>query len=96
MNSLFGMDLQEIVNGKLRELWLGLKDDEKQLRRDWGAWDKKRYARDLAIYEKVQQNSSTAPEALAAEESPVPKKKRPSTADGDSALAHVPKKKKRR
>lgn len=46
------------VNGILRDKWLASSDDDKQIWRKWAAWDKKRYARDLGIYEEAQKTSN--------------------------------------
>lgn len=81
---------KEKVNGILKERFLALSDDEKQHWRSWAAWDKKRYARDVIIYEKSK--SGLQHVEGAEEEAYVSKRRRQS--EGDSM--HVPKKKKKR
>jgi len=39
------------VNGILKEKWQDLSEIEKGTYRDWCEWDKKRYARDMEIFE---------------------------------------------
>jgi hypothetical protein len=41
----------------LKEGWLNLPESEKDVYREWTEWDKKRYARDLAIYEGLHRTS---------------------------------------
>ena len=42
---------QDIVHGILRERWVDLDNEDKTIWRQWANWDKKRYERDLNIYE---------------------------------------------
>lgn len=51
---------KEKVNDILKERWLELSDEDKQPWRIWASWDKKRYARDLAVYERIQGGSGGA------------------------------------
>jgi hypothetical protein len=64
----------------LKDGWLKLPDDEKDVYRKWTEWDKLRYARDLAIYEKVKsdEHDDTADEIE----------------NDDMKAIHVPKKRK--
>jgi SWI/SNF-related matrix-associated actin-dependent regulator of chromatin subfamily A member 5 len=39
------------MNDILKEKWLELSEDDKKPWRIWASWDKKRYARDLAVYD---------------------------------------------
>lgn len=87
---------QRLVNDTLRDRWLALDDEkEKKVWRVWGTWDKKRYARDYAIYEKAQE-SETAPLVDDKDEMKavhVPKKKRAATStEPDSPFTPIPKK----
>jgi inhibitor of KinA sporulation pathway (predicted exonuclease) len=89
--------LQRLVNDTLRDRWLELDDEkDKKAWRVWGTWDKKRYARDYAIYEKARE-SEMAPPADDKDEMKavhVPKKKRSaaSTAEPGSPFNPIPKK----
>jgi len=84
-----------MVNDILRERWLELPDEEKRTWRAWAAWDLKRFTRDQSIFEKAQQESAS-PGHAASSDIHIPKKRQVSAGgDGDAALAHVPKKKKR-
>jgi hypothetical protein len=38
----------------LKEGWLKLPETEKDVFREWTEWDKKRYSRDLAMYENLR------------------------------------------
>lgn len=90
-----------MVNEILRDRWLSLPDEEKQTWRTWATWDKKRYARDLGIYEKAQKSQNEritpAPDEDTMEKIHVPKKRSASTSEGDGGLPldHIPKKKRR-
>lgn len=42
---------QKKINSLLKEQWLGLSEQAKEVWREWAEWDKKRYARDLAVFE---------------------------------------------
>jgi inhibitor of KinA sporulation pathway (predicted exonuclease) len=81
------------VNDTLRDRWLELDDEkEKKVWRVWGTWDKKRYARDYAIYEKAQE-SATAPSVDDNDEmkaAHVPKKKRSATSPAESGSPFTP------
>jgi hypothetical protein len=44
--------LQHKIQELLKEGWLKLSEERKDEFREWTDWDKKRYARDLEIYEK--------------------------------------------
>lgn len=88
--------LQNLVNDTLRDRWLELDDEEKKVWRVWATWDKKRYARDYAIYEKAQASETAASvddndEMKAVH---VPKKKRSAapTAESGSPFTPIPKK----
>lgn len=82
-----------MVNEILRDRWIELLDEDKLTWRQWAAWDKKRHARDVAIYEKKegsQNEDLAASEDERMKEVHVPKKR---SAGEGSALAHIPKKK---
>ena len=76
------------VNGILRERFTALLEEERQVYRGWAAWDKLRHARDLAIYEKIQQDDDQG-DAID-EQNQITTKKR----HAEDNLASVPKKKK--
>lgn len=78
---------KEKVNGILRERWLELAEEERQVWRVWASWDKKRYARDLAIYEK-KGNSAVTQNASESATGDHPK--------GNDTSDHIPKKKQRK
>uniref|UniRef100_A0A7S4ACA6 Chromatin-remodeling complex ATPase chain n=1 Tax=Pseudo-nitzschia australis TaxID=44445 RepID=A0A7S4ACA6_9STRA len=78
---------KEKVNGILRERFTGMSDEERKVHRGWASWDKLRYARDLAIYEKTQQPAGS--DDGANEQRQTPKKR-----SAEDSLAVVPKKKK--
>jgi hypothetical protein len=87
------MIVQKKLQTLLKEGWLELPEDEKDTFRGWTEWDKKRYARDLAIFESRRIENEDVP--VDADEDDmkavhVPKKRK-SPAGNDSA---VPKKKK--
>jgi len=88
-NSLEPQDRRnkEKVNGILRARFTALTDTERQVYRGWAAWDKLRHARDLEIFEKVQQGDG--PNDTTNEQNQVPKKR-----NAPDNLAPVPKKKK--
>eukprot|EP00529_Nitzschia_sp_RCC80_P027266 CAMPEP_0113523088 /NCGR_PEP_ID=MMETSP0014_2-20120614/45527_1 /TAXON_ID=2857 /ORGANISM="Nitzschia sp." /LENGTH=275 /DNA_ID=CAMNT_0000421171 /DNA_START=1 /DNA_END=825 /DNA_ORIENTATION=- /assembly_acc=CAM_ASM_000159 len=44
---------KEVVNELLKKRFMTLSDEDKQFWRDWAAWEKKRYRRDHAIFERV-------------------------------------------
>ena len=82
---------KEKLNVILRERFTALLDEERQLYRGWAAWDKLRHARDLAIYEKTQQDAvNSDPGDAIDEQNQIPKKRH-----AEDNLASVPKKKKR-
>jgi hypothetical protein len=56
--------------------------------RDWAAWDKLRYARDISIYEKTQEEGVKSDQGDT--ETQIPKKRQ-----AENSLAPVPKKKRR-
>lgn len=62
-----------------------LSDDDKEIWRQWADWDKKRYARDVAIHEKRRHQDD------AVDESHVPKKRKSSSSKDTSS---IPKKRK--
>ena len=72
------------MHGILRERWVELEDEDKHVWRRWASWDKKRYERDLAIYEE-----KNSPKRKESEDSQPPK----TNGDNDDSL-HVPKKRK--
>eukprot|EP00531_Pseudo-nitzschia_arenysensis_P000181 CAMPEP_0116124966 /NCGR_PEP_ID=MMETSP0329-20121206/5561_1 /TAXON_ID=697910 /ORGANISM="Pseudo-nitzschia arenysensis, Strain B593" /LENGTH=1458 /DNA_ID=CAMNT_0003618979 /DNA_START=160 /DNA_END=4536 /DNA_ORIENTATION=- len=78
---------KEKVNGILRARFTALLDDERQIYRGWAAWDKLRYARDVKIFEKAQQDDDQ--DDRMDERNQVPKKR-----NASNSLAPVPKKKK--
>ena len=75
------------VNGILRERFTAMSDEERKVHRGWASWDKLRYARDLAIYEKTQQPAGSDDGAYG--QNQIPKKRL-----AEESLAVVPKKKK--
>ncbi len=84
------------VHDILRERWLDLGDEDKETWRIWAVWDKKRYTRDLAIYESVHNSYGAGGEDKISEDGlnlHVPKKRLTTSDDG---FAHIPKKKKKR
>ena len=97
-------DPQEKVHDILRDRWLALTDEDKEVWRKWASWDKKRYKRDLAIYEEAKASSKTGDGEMVSREDEraddavqalhVPKK-RSTTSDGGSPFNHIPKKSKR-
>lgn len=63
----------------LKDGWLELPEDEKEVFRIWTEWDKKRYVRDLAIFESRRGDNDDTP----------------ANAEEDNMKAvHVPKKRK--
>lgn len=91
---------KEKVNDILKERWLDLPDEEKETWRIWANWDKKRYARDLSIYENAQQSNGHKAAGARGKELKsndelnlhVPKK---GQTPGEDAFTHIPKKKRR-
>jgi len=82
-----------VVNGILKEKWLELSDSDKVVWRDWSEWDKKRFARDLEIFEKKKVGGSAGSSASSRkplDATHVPKKRK--SANGDIT---IPKKRKR-
>jgi hypothetical protein len=45
-----------MVNEVLRDQWLDLSDEDKDVWRQWATWDKKRYERDLTLHEEKGEN----------------------------------------
>lgn len=89
---------KEKVNGILREQWLNLTDEDKQRWRIWATWDKKRYSRDLSIYENAQANGSKGRrgDELSLEDGQNLHGTKKGHSAGDDGIAHIPKKKKKR
>jgi hypothetical protein len=89
-NSLGAKDRgnKEKVNGILRDRFTALLDEERKVWRDWAAWDKLRYARDISIYEKTQEEGVKSDQGDT--ETQIPKKRQ-----AENSLAPVPKKKRR-
>ena len=84
---------KEKVHGILKARWLEVSDEEKHTWRAWGVWDKKRYERDLAIFEAAQSNGANGyADADDGKKRHILKK---SHSAGDKATEHVPKKKKK-
>ena len=89
-----------IVHDILRDRWLELQDEDKEVWRKWALWHKKRYKRDLDIYSAKNDESHTRDTPREEDKEVtttavhVPKK-RPSTAehaDGGSPFTSIPKK----
>jgi SWI/SNF-related matrix-associated actin-dependent regulator of chromatin subfamily A member 5 len=80
---------KRMINEILREQWLELPDDEKLTWRAWSTWDKKRFARDTAVYEKAQSSNNNDTQEETTPELHVPKKR----IAADDSFAHIPKKK---
>ena len=83
------------MNRLLKEGWQDLAEDDKATFRGWTEWDKKRYARDLAIFERQKEDDPKG--ATAAEENyddglHVPKKRKKNVEDTDTLS--IPKKRK--
>lgn len=75
---------KDVVHGILRERWVELDNDNKKVWRRWASWDKKRYERDLAIFE-----SKTQPKRKDSDDAP------PVITNGvEDDNLHVPKKRK--
>jgi len=76
------------VNRLLKEGWQGLSEDAKEVFRGWTEWDKKRYDRDLAIFESRRHGDG---DTAAAEQEDsmkaihVPKKRKKPTGDVSAA-----------
>lgn len=78
----------------MRERWLALSEDDKQVFRDWSEWDKKRHTRDMRIFEgrvADRRAEDDDVEAPADDGMHVPKKRKKSTNEGVA----IPKKKKK-
>ena len=92
---------QSIVHDILRDKWLELEDEEKEVWRKWALWHKKRYRRDLEIY-TAKNNENQSHDAPPQEDDNdsarkgvhVPKKRHSTTeeADGGSPFTPIPKK----
>ena len=50
----FLYELQQKVQELLKNGWLKLPEDDKEIYREWTEWDKKRYARDDALYKRLK------------------------------------------
>ena len=81
---------KEKVNEMLRKRFVALTDEERLVWRMWSTWDKKRYLRDVAIYDSAQEAIKDDGDEAMEEENHVPKKRQ-----AEDGLTHVPKKKKR-
>ena len=46
--------MQHKIQELLKDGWLKLPEDKKDEFREWTEWDKKRYARDVEMYEKAK------------------------------------------
>ena len=100
---MFVASAQSMVHDILRDRWLELQDEEKEVWRKWASWDKKRYKRDLEIYSSKNNESQThdAPREDGSESTMqavhVPKKRPSATeqADSGSPFTPIPKKSRR-
>ena len=85
----------------LKDGWLGLAEEEKDTFRAWTEWDKKRYARDLAVFQSRRDGHADAAAAPAKDDGmkeihvPKKRKKQQQQAGGGSSAA-IPKKKKKK
>jgi hypothetical protein len=59
--SFVSLYLQRKVQKLLKDGWVELPEDDKEVYRVWTEWDKKRYARDLAIYDRQQAEKEDKP-----------------------------------
>lgn len=83
---------KEKVHSILRERWVEISDEEKQTWRIWANWDKKRYARDMAVYESAQSNEGKGgSETDDGQELDIPKKR-----ESIGNEVHIPKKKRKK
>ncbi|GKY95565.1 hypothetical protein MPSEU_000518000 [Mayamaea pseudoterrestris] len=48
---------KEIIHNRLKEQWLGLSAEEKAVWKEWSAWDKSRFARDMSLWENCLASS---------------------------------------
>jgi hypothetical protein len=85
---------QNKINGILKQRWIDMPEDEKQVWREWAEWDKKRFTHEMAIFENgPPKETEQTPDEI--EDNTVqvhiPKKKRKSSATQESA---IPKKRK--
>jgi hypothetical protein len=67
-------DTQKKIQAVLKEQWLGLNDDKKEVYRLWSEWDKARYEHDFAIFNK-QREGTSAKRKASLEVVSIPKKK---------------------
>jgi len=80
----------------LKDRWLELSDEEKTVWREWTEWDKKRYSRDLYIFEnRRSEDDSALPQDTDDMKSIHVPKKRKVPLESSSELTAVPKKKKK-
>lgn len=92
------------MHGILRDRWVSLGEEDKKVWHRWASWDKKRYERELAIYEGVissRDNEQKVSNGERGDSLHVPKKRksaenRDSVNGIDSTFAAIPKKKKSR
>jgi SWI/SNF-related matrix-associated actin-dependent regulator of chromatin subfamily A member 5 len=90
---------KKLVNSLLKEQWLGLSDDEKEVYRRWTEWDKKRFAHEEFIFQQRRtelfQQDEGADETVAddgTQDLHVPKKRVSSTGGEEDT---VPRKKRK-
>ena len=89
--------LQHKIQELLKDGWLKLPDDKKDEFREWTNWDKKRYTRDVEIYEKSKTDEQEDDDADIKVENDdmktvhIPKKRKQSAGDDTSI---IPRKKK--
>jgi hypothetical protein len=82
---------QNKINGILKQRWIDMPEDEKQVWREWAEWDKKRFAHEMAIFEngngppKETEQTSDEIEHNAVQVH-IPKKKRKSSAAQESTI----------
>lgn len=78
---------QRKINELLKDKWLKMTEDDKEIYREWSEWDRKRFMRDRAIYKNKhgQGNGSELVDGVH-----VPKKRKSSIGEGSDS---VPKKK---
>lgn len=48
--------MQKKVQDLLKEGWINLPEEEKETYRRWTEWDKKRYSRDLAVFQSRRED----------------------------------------
>lgn len=87
VNSHSCLHFKKIVNDLLKDKWLALSEDEKGVWREWTEWDKKRYSRDVSIFESRRSEGLTKPpEDDNMTSIHVPKKRQADAAAGDFAI----------